>query len=204
MIGGISALSIMCVGIVETFGSPGQEPLPQSPYIIAEYFSNHHETDTSGLDGPQGLMRSLIHQVLCQWPSNVPLNLQARRHESFSETREWSVGGLCQLFESIICQLPRELPIWCIIDNISHFETSLGRWDRDLEEIVCYFDRYVENGKRTGGLSAPIKFLFATASRSVFVGDLIPPDAEINLRDGGVLTRLHSSSGLRPMLPGNY
>ena len=148
------------------------------------------------------MMRSLISQVLCQWPGNVPLNLQPRRHENFSEAHGWSVSVLCELFESIICQLPRELPIWCIIDNISHFETSLDGWDQELEVIVASFERFVHVGKRTGAISAPVKFLLAAGNRSLNIWDMLPSDAEINIRDGGVFARTHGLESFRSSLLG--
>ncbi|KAI6779287.1 uncharacterized protein J7T54_001017 [Emericellopsis cladophorae] len=201
-IGSTSPLSVFCAGLTDTFGAPGQNSLPQSPFIIVEFFCGHHATESSGLEGPQGMMRSLISQALCQWPGNVPLNLQPRRHENFSEAHGWSLSALCELFETIICQLPRELPVWCIIDNISYFETSLDGWDQELEVIVASFERFVHVGKRTGAISAPVKILLAAGSRSLHIWDMLPSDAEINIRDGGVFARTHGLDSFRSSLLG--
>lgn len=174
--------------------------LPQSPQIILEYFSGQHNVDTSGLTGPQGMMRSLLDQLLQKWPDEVPLSLQCLRRLDYS--RDLSTSDLCDLFETVARQLPVHFPVWCIIDNVSHFETSLGGWADELIDIVECFWRCVR-GQWARGASAPVKFLLATANRSMYIWEQIPHDDQIDLGDGYLHVQSQGSNIFRALLNDN-
>lgn len=184
--GTTSAVSVFCAGLIGTFTGPDQEhgrssmSLPQSPRIILEYFSGQHNVDSSGLTGPQGMMRSLLDQLLQQWPDEAPLSLHGLRRPEYS--RDLPTPHLCDLFEGVVRQLPRDFPIWCVVDNVSHFETSLDGWADELADTVECFWRCV-HGQWARPASAPVKFLLATANRSMYIWEQIPRDHQIGLVD---------------------
>ncbi|KAL6869206.1 hypothetical protein ACO1O0_000529 [Amphichorda felina] len=179
-------ITAMLQGLIETFTGPDQEhgrssmSLPQSPRIILEYFSGQHNVDSSGLTGPQGMMRSLLDQLLQQWPDEAPLSLHGLRRPEYS--RDLPTPHLCDLFEGVVRQLPRDFPIWCVVDNVSHFETSLDGWADELADTVECFWRCV-HGQWARPASAPVKFLLATANRSMYIWEQIPRDHQIDLVD---------------------
>lgn len=153
--------------------------LPQSPQIILEYFGGQHNVYASGLDDPSGMIRSLLHQLLRQWPHGAPLNLKG--YEQSYSSGNLSTAAICALFEVVVGQLPVRFPVWCVVDNISHFETELGGWVHELTQVVECFRRCMQRQVEFGN-SAPLKILLTTANRSIYIWEQIP-DRQVDLTD---------------------
>lgn len=114
----------------------------QSPSrIMLFFFSGLY--DGEGLErdrnfqGPSGLVRSLIAQLLC--------------NESFSQpdlsflTTDWieacemnDIKALCQLFKCLVFQIPTDMQLFCILDELAVYECD-PRWSDEIDYVAALF-----------------------------------------------------------------
>ncbi|KAI8950144.1 hypothetical protein F4801DRAFT_363241 [Xylaria longipes] len=110
--------------------------------ITLSFFAGLHAgTEHAGrdLDGPQGMMRCLIAQLLC----SSTLNLELLSPEDLKGCRQHDLKYLCHVFVSLVEQLPPEIDVLCIIDGISWYEQA--PWLSGLRSVVGMFEHLVEN-----------------------------------------------------------
>lgn len=194
-IGKIAPTSVFCAGLIETLSDPLWDPervsLPHQPRMVVYFFAGQHANSGHSLLGPCGLMRSLIDQVLLQWPKHRSLDLAYREAQHETRTDAWGcdIPELCCVFERLISQLERDTSIFCVIDGISYFETALRGWVDDLKEIVECFLRCVDRSHGNRETSS-VKMLLLSADKSTAIRHMIPTQYHMDLRAGN----FHSQS----------
>ncbi|KAF4455373.1 hypothetical protein FALBO_15630 [Fusarium albosuccineum] len=190
-IGKIAPTSIFCAGLVETLSgkNQGSQPwaLPQKPQAVLYFFAGEHTSPSSRLLGPQGMIRSLVDQLLLQWPRHdLPdLRFLEGRLMQLAGERRLDPQNLCHIFEKLIAQLGPKSPVWCIVDGISFFETSLHGWMDDLMLIIRSFLRCVTDTRGRNGVGQ-VKFLLISPDKSTVVRDSIPANYRVELRAGNI------------------
>lgn len=188
-VGKIAPTSVFCSGLVEALSGPLHNPslfsLPQQPRVVLHFFAGHHANPSAGLCGPHGLVRSLIDQLLLQWPDHEPLDLTFLEQEFSVRTTsdDFETRFLCYMFEQLVCQLSFRSPLCCVIDGLSHFETSLWGWADDLKMIIDSFFTCMRDG------SGSVKFLLVSPERSTRVRYEIPEEFHVDLRAGNFHAR---------------
>jgi hypothetical protein len=108
--------------------------IPEDPStIVLHFFSGLHCESNQSISGPSGLMRSLIAQLTLKYD----FNLAFINNENYRDgIRDHDIQMLCEAFSSMVCQLPADCELYCIIDGISWLETP--RWQEDLVATVAY------------------------------------------------------------------
>lgn len=188
-VGKIAPTSVFCSGFVEALSGPLHDPslfsLPQQPRVVLYFFAGQHTNRSAGLCGPHGLIRSFIDQLLLQWPNQDPLDLTFLEPEmSISTSTEgFETRFLCYIFEQLVCQLSFRSPMCCVIDGLSHFETSLWGWTDDLMMIIDSFFTCIRDGADS------VKFLLVSPERSTRVRHRIPEELHVDLRAGNFHAR---------------
>ncbi|KAL4748040.1 hypothetical protein BDW72DRAFT_205975 [Aspergillus terricola var. indicus] len=121
----ITPLSYLCAHLALSFSNtPG--------FIVLHFFCGQHESRVDPLRGPQGLLRSLITQLLY---AAGPFN------QSFIDTRDYAerieshvIQDLCVTFKALVSQLPLNQRVLCFIENIPWLESH--EWMRDLIDVL--------------------------------------------------------------------
>jgi hypothetical protein len=95
--------------------------IPKNPSIIMlHFFSGLHCESNQAISGPKGLMRSLIAQLSLKHDFNLGfIDTEAYREG----IRDHDMRTLCETFSAMVCQLPADYELYCIIDGISWLET---------------------------------------------------------------------------------
>ena len=94
------------------------------------YFCGLHDTRSDDLNGPRGLLRSLLAQLVSLYTFRVGFTDNSDYHafQRFDTTR------LCYMFSELVKDLPEGFVLVCIIDGVSLYETS--EWAEDLRMIL--------------------------------------------------------------------
>lgn len=70
----------------------------------------------------------------------------------------------CQMFERLVDPLPPSVGVYCVVDEVSHFETWLWKCAADLETVAASgpFEWCMDPGK----VAANVKVLMTSEDRS--------------------------------------
>ncbi|KAJ3542045.1 hypothetical protein NM208_g4313 [Fusarium decemcellulare] len=206
-IGKIAPTSIFCAGLVETLSGQnrGSQPwaLPQKPQAVLYFFAGEHTSPSSSFLGPQDMIRSLVDQLLLQWPRHDLPDLRFLEGQlmQLAGERRLDPQDLCHIFEKLIAQLGPKSPVWCIVDGISFFETSLHGWMDDVMLIIRSFLRCVTDTRGRNG-AGQVKFLLISPDKSTVVRDSIPANYRVELRAGNLHSRSTSLDNLAASIRG--
>lgn len=145
--------------------------------ICLQFFCGLHTSSNDSLSGPQGLIRSLILQLLlcCNFDLRF-INSRTSR----DQIQSYELDHLCELFRKLLHQIPIDQVVFCIIDSISLYERA--EWRQD----VCFVVRKLRELTEAVELNAVFKLFLASSSRSRHVKDHIAPQDQLVLpRDQG-------------------
>ncbi|KAI3324959.1 hypothetical protein HD806DRAFT_491523 [Xylariaceae sp. AK1471] len=133
----VSPMSGLCAALASSLADENAGTITLSFFV-----GLHVGTDRTdhGLDGPQGMMRSLIAQLLSS--SLLSPNLEFQTHEDLEAYRGHDLKSLCKLFVHLVQQLPRGVDVFCIIDGISWYEQD--SWLTGLRYVTGMFEYLVE------------------------------------------------------------
>lgn len=141
----ISPVSFVCANLART--------LRQRPdNITLLYFCGQHLSLKDGLCGPQGMLRSLMAQlILVSIQQDLVLGQRQPRNAVplwFWEARSrFDLVDLCQLFHWLLSLLPEWVGVICIADGISHYEAE--QWRSDYYLVLDCFDSIVKDKSLT-------------------------------------------------------
>ncbi|KAL4886279.1 hypothetical protein BJY04DRAFT_213811 [Aspergillus karnatakaensis] len=128
----ISSLSVVCGLFVLGLRQ-------NTNFIVLHHFCGLHEKGY--LAGPNGLMRSLLCQLL---HSGHRFNLDFINTPDFAdEIKSNSLRALCHTFSQLIERLPPGQTVVCIVEGVSSLETS--HWLRQLCDVIFMLNGLVAN-----------------------------------------------------------
>ncbi|ROV90386.1 hypothetical protein VPNG_10015 [Cytospora leucostoma] len=173
----VSTMSVFCATLVRSI-----QELPQSPelrrHLVLYFFCGQHSYQYGDHNGPSVLIASLITQLISQWPEQSLTDLPPA-------ASGLHIRALCQIFSSLLDQLPPKINLYCILDGISDFETVLGGWADEMrvvgeciQAITTRFKAHIHAD------AATVKLLLASAERSDGICDFFVADQMIDLRAG--------------------
>ncbi|KAM0473505.1 hypothetical protein ACHAP7_008171 [Fusarium lateritium] len=189
-VGKVAPTSVFCAGFIESHSVQKQESksqaLVQQPDAILSFFAGEHVTASSGLCGPFGLVRSLVDQLLFYWPGpDLPdLSFLERSFMQLAEEGQLDIQDFCDIFEELLSRLDPNSEIWCVIDGISFFETTLHGWKDDMAIIIDSFIRCVTDAATARNRAGSVKFLLVSPVKSATTRDVIHGNSRIELRAG--------------------
>jgi hypothetical protein len=140
----LSPFSRVCASLTETF-----RKMPGSICLV--FFCGRH-LDKDEYSGPSALIRSLIGQLLQQYPYCPP---DLEHNVSIQGVEEGSIHELCNLFGCLARHVPSTSSIFCIIEGIQFYERAQFRGG--TMEILSFLSDLAENERQ--GVAASIKLL---------------------------------------------
>ena len=176
--GKISALSVLTALFSRIQKTPDM--------IILYHFCCLHSQHGDPIVGPRGLLQSLIAQLLIYLHQHhkTPARFSVMNNIFLHDVARRDLLALCLFLSQLLEQMERNTTVYCVIDAISEFETSLDGWNNEIAEIVTYFQDLVHN--RSNG--PVLKFLLIAPHRSIQIYDQIRPDDQIWLNSGNLLS----------------
>lgn len=166
----ISPISLLCATLARSL-----EDVQSA--ICVQFFCGLHTSSYDSLSGPQGLVRSLISQLLSFGNFDLAfINTRTSR----DRIQSYELDHLCELFRELLHQIPIDVTVFCIIDSISLYERH--EWNHD----ICFVVRKLREITEAVELNAVFKLFIASSCRSRHVnGHIAPQDQLILSRDQG-------------------
>lgn len=141
------------------------------PAIPIHFFCGFHTMPRDPLRGPQGMMRSLICQLLRLF--TIELDFITRRLRDQLDALD--VHGLATCFRKLVKRLPVVTILFCVIDGISVFERP--EWAESCRSAVNSLQELLDDD----GKGAVFKLLITSSSRSRYIGPTFPPQCRLTL-----------------------
>jgi hypothetical protein len=135
----------------------------KEPAVVLHHFCRRHVSSRDPLQGPQGLMRSLLCQILRLFQNQINLGFtSSRRYREQLDSHNLHI--MCDCFVKIIRQLPADTVLFCIIDSIDCFEKR--EWADDCRHVI----RELQDILYDNGIGPVFKLLVTSNVRSKYVG----------------------------------
>lgn len=165
------------LGIISSTLIKSQEGSPCATSIY--YFCGMHDNTQDSICGPQGLLRSLVGQILQKFDVNLDFISMLSR----PLIEKLNIRALCDCFAKLVKQLPARTVLFCIIDGVSFFETAL--WANDTAKVIGDLRALAYDSD----VGAIFKLLVTSPRRSKFVASIFEPETRLTVGD----TRRHGS-----------
>lgn len=157
--------------------------LIEVPSVVTVYFfcgRNLDEDAGDELSGPNGMLRSLITQLILFFTPPSPSLSSMKSPDFLCDFYNQTLPVLCEVFRLLVEQLPPWTKLYCLLDGISLYEQ--GHWVTDLRFIVGMFEDMI---KQPGG--PVVKVLMTSANRSTEVRDLVDIESQyVSLAAGNI------------------
>ncbi|ORY70362.1 uncharacterized protein BCR38DRAFT_481495 [Pseudomassariella vexata] len=172
-----------------------------SCYVLC-YFCGLNSYPDNESSGPTQIVRSLLAQLIASLrggAKNLDLSFIAADADLHQDLMHHNISGLLHIFRGIVSQLPYSTVLYCIIDDLSSFETDDRNWRNDLRYLVNQLRSLIDDLMRQPGKPA-FKLLMTSSHKSMDIYELIPEEEQISLRAGHLspspLTQLAVLDGL--------
>lgn len=143
--------------------------------IVIQFFCGQHVACNNEMQGPQGLIRSFLAQLLQHWNEGASLGIDLA--DFTSEHEGISMETLCQIFEILLKQVPKSSTVFCIIDDLAQFERE--KWDEDYWHFLRMLGFLVMNQDS----SVRFKVLLTTSTKSKRLQEQIPEEYKIQVTE---------------------
>lgn len=163
--GRITPLSLMSSIVIESLYN-------KEPAFPIYFFCGCHTSSTDRIKGPQGMIRSLICQILQHFTVKLDF-IGSRRYSDRLESLNFD--SLCDCLGRILRQLPVDTVLFCIIDSICFFEKS--SWTQDCGNAIEELQSLIEEDE----LGPVLKLLITSPIRSRSVGGRFPDHCRLSL-----------------------
>ncbi|KAF1950614.1 hypothetical protein CC80DRAFT_598036 [Byssothecium circinans] len=160
----ISTMSFLCAETAHLLESVKQT-------VVLSYFCGLRATPASGTRaGAKDLITSLLGQLLEYQTTGLfqDVSIEDRLLEGPKSRR---LGGLCEILEALVLQLPEDWSVVCFIDGIEFYETR-QRVQGTLEAIR-FLLKLIKKLKKHGGPT--LKLMVSAAKMSLMVGKEFRP-----------------------------
>ena len=147
----LSPISVFCATLVKSLWNV-------EPVICLQFFCGLHTSDNDPLNGPGGLIRSLISQLMSLYDKFDLSFINSRSYRDHIEQHE--LGHLCELFRGLLHQLPIDTVVFGIIDGVSFYERA------DYSEDMCFVIRKLREITERVDLNAIFKLLMTSIGPS--------------------------------------
>lgn len=191
--GKTTSMSVFCATLVQSlldYSKATTQP-GRSEFVLYHFCGLHHNK-IGNLEGPPGLIRSLVGQLLQAWPRDRPPDTPSETslRDFGSGHTESDVRAACQMFEKLVSVLPPGTTIHCIIDGISEFDTELWERSRYLKMVLDCLRALVMSSSTLHKNEAHLKVLMTSAhSSSKAMRELLTEEQQISLRAGNFLSQ---------------
>ena len=147
----VSSMSFMCGLLSRTIAQLGfQEPLT--------FYCSLHSAPGDVFEGANGLLRSLISQLLVNYSTTVHISF-LNSLEDVESLKRHDIHALCRLFQNLLACIDQAV-VFCLIDGVSWLETPSLQADMD---VVMPFLRDLTNEIAESGSRVVFKLLITSA-----------------------------------------
>ncbi|KAJ4404366.1 hypothetical protein N0V82_010506 [Gnomoniopsis sp. IMI 355080] len=158
----ISPLSSACASIVASIIKAQPDSIPLF------YFCGLHNFPQDPLQGPRGLMRTLVAGLLVELDGRSLVNLDFTDTHSYRQALEsYDTLSLCHAFRRLIHQWPVDTVVYCVIDGIGWCDRA--GWSADLEQILDVLYELVHDRR----LRPIFKVLISSPMRSQTISNVV-------------------------------
>ena len=197
MIGVESPTSLLCAHLSNMLA-------PNRHAVVVSYLCGMHSRYQTWRHDAKGMLVSLIGQLLGQRKAKgFRFCLSGIKKRSIARHGEDNLQGLCDVFSTLVDQLPEEMVLFCLIDGISSYE-SLERKDDTLRVFEMLQDLTVRQTK------VLVKVLLTAPNKTRYIHQYIEPSDVVLVPedvDGGghgVLSKLDSRRLLEEATAGEW
>ncbi|MBE3045236.1 hypothetical protein IMZ48_22325 [Candidatus Bathyarchaeota archaeon] len=157
------------------------------PYVLAYFCDEHRAFSIKGSETckPVGMMLSLLGQLAEQMVERgVPVDLSSLENKEWRMVRKHGIPTLGRVFEILARQPPPGSNVYCIIDEVTHYEQPVI--STDLENILWGLAGIVEEFEEKG--ESEFKLLVMTRGQArgiggAFAGRTIDLPENVEARD---------------------
>lgn len=137
--------SFICAKLVDSITpSPSNTQLEFRVTLPLAFFCGEHLQKDDPDSGPDGLMRSLLAQLLLAYRDFDLRTIQHMQDLNYDD-----VNDLCDVFDQLITQLPHYIVVFCVVDAISFYEDSPAVCEEASIVVQALVD-VVERTKESG------------------------------------------------------
>lgn len=180
--GKISALSVLVALFSRAKTVPGA--------VTLHHFCGLHSRHGDPGSGPRGLMQSLVAQLILYLHQTQhqrgPARVSILGEGFLQDVVRREMVALCLLFSQLMAQLDRGTTVYCVIDNVSEFETSLGGWNQEMSEVVGLLQHLANDDAQDRG--PVLKVLMIASNRSIQIHRQVGPEDQVWLHMGRTLS----------------
>ncbi|KAM5358870.1 hypothetical protein ACJZ2D_014929 [Fusarium nematophilum] len=151
-----------------------------SHFMILTHFCGLHTSMADPMSGCRGMLRGLIAQLIINRRNDYRSTRVCLGDELLQAITQHDLEALCQLFQALLSEIHPDTTIYCVIDDVSQFETTLGGWGEELYHVV-HMMQTLSRQRRWGPV---FKVLLTTAHRSIQVYRQIDTGDVISLSAG--------------------
>lgn len=152
-----SPISLLCATLARSL-------VDMQSAICLQFFCGLHTSSNDSLSGPHGLIRSLISQLLSYYNFDLGF-INSRIFRDRIQNLE--MDRLCELFRTLLHQIPIDKAVFCIIDSISLYERT--EWRQD----ICFVVHKLREITEIVELNAVFKLFITSSSRSRHINNHI-------------------------------
>lgn len=203
----ISSAAMEKVSVVSTFCATfvGSMKKAQPQEVVVHFFCGLHNTTHDPWLGPNGLIRSVLLQLVMRLEQMNSLSLDFINDREFLKDLEsHDLPSLCQALHELVSQFPPDLSVYLVIDSISMFDR--GKLFNDLQTVISWL-RYIVQDR---SLAPMFKVLITTPKNCTLrVKRLLEPESMVllssnNLMPMEIMSASVEKSLLRPTTPNTH
>ncbi|KAK5658405.1 hypothetical protein OQA88_2382 [Cercophora sp. LCS_1] len=161
----ISGLSLFCQTLAQSLAQT-------TPYFLHLIFHCGLHLDDGDYAGGRVMIQSFICQLLCQYDFDGSLN-SSEVVQQLVELGD--MEELCELFETLVHRLPREVVLLCLIDGIVYYERE--EFEHDVGLVLVTLLRL--SGEQN--THAAVKILITSPTKTVDVRQPFPDELVLSM-----------------------
>jgi hypothetical protein len=170
--------SVVCAKLVDSIwhSAVGSRRSYAATTFTLTFFCSEHRRPDDYDYGMNGMMRSLVAQLLLAYPAS-DLRIVSRLENLQGD----DIQDLCTMFETLITKLPPTAVVFCIIDSITLHEENkelLDEAEYVVQALVDIVERTSATTKRYGGCAFKLLLMSPRNSRVLYKG---MPDPELDV-----------------------
>lgn len=161
----LTPLSLVCAELVRLCS------ISKDTIVVTHFCGLHSDYDRDERAGFAGMLATLIGQLIHQSKAKkFDLNLSSVESVR-KKIRKLDLNCLCDVFEDLVHQIPKDKIFYCIIDGISLYETwEYGSENGDVIAVLETLFGLVDTADRKK--FASVKLLLTCPGDSMNIGDL--------------------------------
>ncbi|CAD6583586.1 MAG: hypothetical protein ASARMPREDX12_001310 [Alectoria sarmentosa] len=155
--------SFICAKLVDSITPAPRPPQPEPRMTLPlAFFCGEHLSKDDPDSGPDGMMRSLLAQLLLAYRDFDLRTIQRMQNLNYDD-----VNDLCDVFDLLITQLPQYIVVFCVLDAVSFYEDNPTVCEEASIVVQALVD-VVERTRRESGCAFKLLLMSPWNSRVLY------------------------------------